>query len=347
MAFRLQLKHRVHLSALLAAVTLLVLSALYAPTRKAPAATQDIFATPTAPKSEALPSVARPAPAAPSDVRAEGRRADRLAAKSIEQIASVIRDHIARSPRYAELAKCDSVVSLPCRELLSQAIYEAMHLKVLPETIRGGMGVKDLSRHDADALFDTAGRVLIESTDSVERASALLLLSSIPSLPGRALPEAAYRNLSERTVAESQLTLQQTLGGPLPYPEAVRELVSLFTNDRDSRLQDAALSALAFPETEPELLAAVRETARKHGPEWPDWLQSVAPAIGTCGMACIETVNAVLDASGDAPAVAEEMLRAFPERDRVELTRHMRSRFEPDALLALATSAGVELSAAQ
>jgi hypothetical protein len=148
-------------------------------------------------------------------------------------------------------------------------------------------------------------------------------------------------------VAEAQLILQQPIGDALPYPEAARELITLFENDADSRVQEVALSVLAHPETETELLAAVHETARKHDSEWPDWLQSVGPAVGTCGMACVQTMDAVLDASGDSSAVAEEILRTFPERDRVAFTEHLQGRFEPRVLVALAASAGVELPAAQ
>ncbi len=350
MAQRPKLKNRRQLIALGAAAGVLAFAAFHAPASKAPATKGSVDMVRSDPASEASRATAAPEPSSPAQAQAPAtgaRRADRLATKAVQEIAGVIRDHIASSPRYAELAKCDPVVSLPCRELLSRAIYEAMDLKVTPQAKRGGLGVKDLTKHDDDALFDTVGRVLTESADGVERASALLLLRSIPSLPLRALPEAAYRDLSQRTVAEAQLTLAQPIGGPLPYPEAARELVSLFTDDRDSRLQDNALSTLAYPETQRELIAAVRETARKHGADWPDWLQSVAPAVGTCGMACIETVDFVLDASGDDAAVAEEMLRSFPEGDRVALTAHMRERFEPTALLALATAAGVELPATQ
>ena len=174
-----------------------------------------------------------------------------------------------------------------------------------------------------------------------------MLLRSIPGMRLRPLPEGSYRNLSQRTVAEGQLTLQQPIGGPLPYVDAARELVTLFTNDHDSRLQESALSRLAYPETEPELLAAVRDSADKHGPEWPGWRSSVGAAVGPCGMPCIETVDAVLDASDDNPAVAEEMLRSFPEQDQVALTEHLKSRFEPKVLLALATSVDVALAPKQ
>jgi hypothetical protein len=324
-------------------VALLVLGVLHKPAGKGPAADATVVAPEPAGETRAIEQPAGASSAAQAGVN-ESRRADLLAATSIREIASVIRDHIARSPRYAELAKCDPVVSLPCRELLSQAIYEAMDLKVMRRTRDGELGIKALTKQDDDAIFDTVGRVLVESTDSVERASALMLLRSMPSMRLRPLPDAAYRNISERTVAEGQLTLQQPIGGPLPYTDVARELVTLFTNDRDSRLQESALSRLAYPETEPELLAAVRDSAGKHDADWPGWRSSVAAEVGPCGMACIETVEAVLDASGDEPAVAEEILRSFPEKEQLALTEHLKGRFEPKVLLALVTSVDVGLA---
>jgi hypothetical protein len=326
------------------AAALLLLALLHTPRTRRSAASAAVRVTDLAPSA---PSDARAAPVAPRPpslpASEEHRRADLLTARSIDAIANTIRDHIATWPAYAELANCDPGADQLCRELLSQAIYEAMHVKVLTPASRDKLGLSELNKHDADAIFETVGRVLTESKDGVERASALMLLQAVPSLPLRALPEAAYRNLSERTVAEAQLTLQQPIGGPIPYPEIPRELVKLFTEDRDQRLQDMALTALAYPETQTELLAAVGDTARKHNADWPDWLLSFAQPVGNCGLPCRDTLDAVLDASGDDAAVAEEMLRACPEYERVALARHMARRFEPNALIALATSAGVEL----
>lgn len=336
-----RIKHRRALIVLGSGLVLLLCALWHSPRRSiTPTARSS-----TAPESVAMSTASLPVRAAAPRAReaTEAQRPEALASKSIAAIADAIREHIASSPRFAQLASCDPNADAACRALLSQAIYEAMDVKVLAQTLRGGLGLKALSKHDADAIYASVGRVLSESKDGIERSSALMLLRSVRSLPLRALPEVAYRDLSERTIAEAQLTLLHPVGGPIPYPDVPRELLSLFTEDRDSRLQDTALIALAHPETENELLAAVRETARRHGSDWPDWHASVGPAVARCGMACLQTIDAVLDASGDDPNVAEEMLRGLREAERVPFAEHLKSRFEPQALLALATSAGVEL----
>jgi hypothetical protein len=340
-----RIKRRRALIALASGIALLLLALWHSPRRNISPTARLSPAPEAVAVSTASPSVRTAAPRALQAT--ETPSAEALASKSIAAIADVIRAHIASSPRFAQLASCDPNVDDACRALLSQAIYEAMDVKVLSQTLRGGLGLKQLSKHDADAIYASVGRVLSESKDGVERSSALMLLSSVRSLPLRALPEAAYRDLSERTIAEAQLTLLHPVGGPIPYPDVPRELLSLFSEDRDPRLQDTALIALAHPETEGELLAAVRETARHHGSDWPDWHASVGPAVARCGMACLQTIDAVLDASGDDPNVAEEMLRGLREAERVPFTEHLKDRFEPKALLALATSAGVELPSMQ
>jgi hypothetical protein len=275
-----------------------------------PAASRPAAAT----KGSSLPLSARRAElgsertsetALPPDVQARART--QALVRSIAQLA---RDHLYESPAGQQLRGCVPQASVRCAELLSSALYEALAQHVEPALQDGTLDAAQLNGLDPERVHDAISGVLESSGDAIERVSALVLLDRSPQLPPGALPPGAYRELSQKPVVEAQLLLTRSVLAGLPDEGIAREVSFLASSAHvDSRVQGAALEALARASHGPQLAEAVRALAAQRDPSWSGWEESVAPALGRCGLACADAAVLVVAQAPDPSAAASQVMR--------------------------------------
>jgi hypothetical protein len=238
-------------------------------------------------------------------------------------------------PAYARAHACGSSATRECSGLISDALYEIWSVYVSAEIASGSIDVASLRKLPREAVRAAIGAMVSRSSDPVARVAALIVATDA-GVAVAPLPREAYADLADKPVIEAQLLLQHHRGRPLDQAEVVREVASVASSsDGDLRVQGAALSVLAQPTTATELVEAVRTLDASHGHDWEGWFDSVAPAVGRCGLACLDAIEVVLGPHPRAD-IAGEVLRSMPRPERATLLEHLSKTLSADVIARLA-----------
>jgi hypothetical protein len=299
------------------------------PRTAAPRQQREAAAAAPAPASASPPAAAPLAPAEATprqliDPELDAARAEVRA--TIASVADLARAHIAEPKRFASLRGCAPAAGPACVAMLSDALYEVLTQHVEPALLSGALGTGKLAQLDPDAVHGAANELLESSDDPIERVSALAVLERAPRLKAARLAKGAFRELGSKPVVETQMLLIHSVHHGLPDAEVAREVMLLGGGaETDPRARVAALEALADPAGAAQLNEAVRSLSASKPHDWDGWRDSVAPALGRCGLPCTDEAVRLLTAVPNAAELAESIVRLSGPSDRADVL----DRLEP------------------
>lgn len=243
--------------------------------------------------------------------------------------------------RYVECIARHGPEAEACREARSAAIYHALDVHVVPALLAQTELLLALRAQFGDDAIVAQLMASLSSAASETERLAILAVATRDPLPPRAFPGDAYAGLENASVPEQTMLLTPHEVVSIEDPGLARRVSDIAVDtSADLRTRRASIKALGHGETA-HALAQVARSLREESSEILDGVAlQLGEALGRCGPACVDTVEALARGSrrermiayeavltsspGRAAAFQEALLRAGEASDADEEERRRR-----------------------
>lgn len=236
--------------------------------------------------------------------------------QDIAQLHDLTRRALKDNHQYQLYLQCVEENENSCLKELSDALYQVNDLNLIPAIAELDLlsSIENMPAQDLRNYFDD---LLLESTSAADRVTLLQVLNRTPELSELILSDTLLQDLDTKPTIEVQLLLQRYGYAGTGTEESLYTIASVAANpDTDQRLQSAALLSLANHQASTILNQSVWALEQYHDEEWSGWIDSVAPALGICGLPCFDAASSLAVLS--QPEFLVELFKVSPYEQRRE-----------------------------